>query len=695
MEEPSVLDYVKSKIYFWRGEKVDLPEAPEPAALPPSEPDEEPAAPADAERRPLAWRALLALLLALTAQRILEPPHENPTSTIVTASILFASAIGFLILAYWRGEWRLPELYPDRPAFDPLTYRPWLILVSWILAIAAFFLFSHNLFTWWNVTPWLLAIFLFSYALWLGKITFERPNFRRLLTPWNGLVLLTALIVIYYRASDLTGILSEPFSDHIEKLYDVRDVLDGATHIFFPRNTGREFIQMYVTAAVAKLFGTGLSFMSLKIGTVLIGLGALPFIYLLGNEIGGKRVAIFALFLAGIAYWPNVISRVGLRFPLYPLFTAPTLYYLIRGLRRSNRNDFILSGLFLGFGLHGYSSFRFVPFVVVIAVLVYALHQKEKAARQQALLWLAISAVAAFVVFLPLLRYTLENPEDVFYRAMTRLTDAEKPLPGSVWVVFFQNLWNALTMFQWSNGNIWVHSIPLRPALDIVSGALLVLGVVLVTLRYARQRNWLDLFLLLSIPLLLMPSILSLAFPGENPSLNRTGGAIVPVFIIVAMALDSLVTGLGSSLERRRGQLLAWGVAGVLLFLSAGQNYRLVFDIFKTEFTNSAWNSSEMAGQINLFAETGGSIGKAWIVPYPFWVDTRLLSTQTGHFEQDFTLWAEKIPDTVSIPGPKLFLLKPEDTETLALLQSLYPQGSINRYPSRSPGRDFLMFRVP
>ena len=70
---------------------------------------------------------------------------------------------------------------------------------------------------------------------------------------------------------------------------------------------------------------------------------------------------LFALLFAGIGYWPNVISRVGLRFPLYPLFVAPTLYYLLRGLRTRNRNDFILSGLFLGLGLHGYSPIRILP----------------------------------------------------------------------------------------------------------------------------------------------------------------------------------------------------------------------------------------------------------------------------------------------------------------------------------------------
>ena len=29
---------------------------------------------------------------------------------------------------------------------------------------------------------------------------------------------------------------------------------------------------------------------------------------------------------AGIAYWPNLISRIALRFTLYPFFYAPAVY---------------------------------------------------------------------------------------------------------------------------------------------------------------------------------------------------------------------------------------------------------------------------------------------------------------------------------------------------------------------------------
>jgi hypothetical protein len=71
----------------------------------------------------------------------------------------------------------------------------------------------------------------------------------------------------------------------------------------------------------------------------------------------------------------------------------------------------------------------------------------------------------------------------------------------------------------------------------VVSAALFYLGMGLLLLRYLRQRNWEDLFLLLAVPMLMLPSILSLAYPAENPAPNRAGGALVPVFVIVGLCL--------------------------------------------------------------------------------------------------------------------------------------------------------------
>ena len=123
-------------------------------------------------------------------------------------------------------------------------------------------------------------------------------------------------------------------SDHAEKLLDVYDVLNGTFSIFFLRNTGREAFQMYLSAGVALIFGTGISFLTLKIGTAIMGLFTAVYMYFLGKEVGNRWVGLFAFLLCGIGYWPNVISRIGLRFTLYSAFTAPALYYFFKGLRR-------------------------------------------------------------------------------------------------------------------------------------------------------------------------------------------------------------------------------------------------------------------------------------------------------------------------------------------------------------------------
>ncbi|NOY97826.1 MAG: glycosyltransferase family 39 protein, partial [Chloroflexi bacterium] len=594
MEEPSVLDYLKSKLRFGRGGKIEIPaketDAPaalhEPGTRQPEAPQLSTIKPALFQPKLWPWRSLLALSLAVLGQRGFDLPRTSPW----TGLVFYIPALGMLLLAYSHGEWRLPGFRAvESSHIDPSTVRRNPLWLAVLLALAAFLAFGGNLFNNLNITLWLTALGFFLWAFWqrdplaqpVGqrvKNFLTQRDWRITISRWTLLVLVVAGLVTFFRVYRIGGVPAEPFSDHAEKILDVYDITQGQTHIFFPRNTGREAIQMYWTVLVAKLFGTGLSFLSLKLGTALLGLLTLPYMYLLGKEISNRRVGLLAMFFMGIAYWPNVISRAGLRFPLYPLFVAPTLYYLLRGLRRQDRNDFILSGIFLGLGLHGYSPFRIVPFVVVIAVGLYLLHRQSKGVRKLVVWQLVVLALFSVVVFLPLGRYALEHPDDFSYRALSRLGSMEHPLPGPWWQIFSTNLWDALKMFNWDNGNIWVHSVPNRPALGVVSGALFLIGVLLLLARYAKERHWLDLFLLLSIPLLQLPSSLSLAYPAENPALNRAAGAAVPVFLVVALALDGLITGLGRVRSGRSGAVLAWGVTGVLLLLSISQNYDLVFN---------------------------------------------------------------------------------------------------------------------
>jgi hypothetical protein len=300
----------------------------------------------------------------------------------------------------------------------------------------------------------------------------------------------------------------------------------------------------------------------------------------------------------------------------------------------------------------------------------------------------------SLIIFLPLGRFAVSYYDLFAYRMQTRMTSVETAMPGSPLNIFFSNLWKSLIMFQWDNGQIWVHSVPSRPALGLVTAAMFSLGVVLLIVRYIKHRHWMDLALLLSIPVLMLPSILSLAFPAENPSLNRTGGAIIPVFLIVAMAIENIVVNLKSGLPDRRGKWLAYGVVLMAAISSMSINARLVFDEYYYQFKIRAWNTSEIGSVIRQFSNSIGDEHQAWVVPYPHWVDTRLVGIQAVNYVKDFALWPSDIYKTETAPAPKLYIYKPEDEDTFIILQELYPNGIIDIYQSDVEGRDFMLYYV-
>jgi len=694
MEEPSVLDYVVEKLKFWQKSSLIIPPAEQGSELEKSAPPR-----SDSERRiRKIYLVFLPALFAISAQLFGEPDNRSAALLIFFYA---AAGIALLLLIIFK-DWKLDTLLPDEGEAHDFSVRWIPFLVGSFLSLLAFFFFTGNLFNLLNISFWIAGLGLIWWSLripedWLGKIrttwqTFITNGFR--VTPWMILVMIVFLIAGFYRFYLLNQVPPEMFSDHAEKLIDVADVLRGNHFIFFPRNTGREAFQMYLTAAMAKIFGTGISFLSLKLGTCIMGLFSLPFIYLLGKEIKNKQVGLFAMFFAGIAYWPNVISRVALRFALYPAFVAPTIFFLVRGIKRKKWNDFLYAGLALGIGLHGYSPFRIVPFAVILILLIYFLHTKSKDNRRMAVIALLLVGLISLIVFLPLGRYASTNYSTFSYRMLTRMSDVETALPGSALKIFFSNLWKSLIMYQWDNGQIWVHSVPGRPALGVISAAMLSLGVILLVIRYIKERHWMDLSLLLLIPLLMLPSILSLAFPDENPSLNRSGGAIIPVFIIIAITVENLVVNLRSIIPGRTGKWISTGIVLVLAGFSMQTNARLVFVDYYQQFRSRAWNTSEIGAVIKQFADTIGDDDHAWVVPYPHWVDTRLVGIHAIGQVRDFALWKTEIRGTEMASAPKLYIYKPDDEETYQILRDLYPDGIIERFESGVEGRDFMLYYV-
>ncbi len=702
--EPSVLDWLKSLV---RGHPLSIPEEPVESAIvdPTLASEEEPQREAILSTFHFTasqFRLPVALLLALTAQFGL----ERRGGEIWISIALYILAAVVIAWATWAGDFHYKPPPTAKEKISPVTYRPALLSAALVLSLLTFLTSGNNLFDFLTVVFWIGSVITVLLAFWDGEFPLVNwwrkfkswladPNLRLSFSGWELLVLAGFGLSVYFRFYLLDTVPPEMVSDHAEKLLDVVDVLNGKYSIFFSRNTGREAMQFYMAAATYKWLGTGISHLTLKIGTAMAGILTLPFIYLLGKEVGGKRVALAAMVLAGIAYWPNVISRVGLRFPLYPLFVAPAFYYLAKGIRTRNRNDFLLCGLVVGMGLHGYSPARVIPIAIAVGVGLYLLFKDSREQRREMITLLVVTGLVALIVLMPLVRIAVNRPDEVIYRMATRYGSTERELADPAIQIFFSNVWNGLKMFTWDNGEVWVNSIPHRPALDWVTGALFSLGVVIALTRFARYRRWIDLFILVSIPILQLPSTLSLAFPAENPATNRAAGAIVPVFILAGLAFAAIPDWIETHWKGRRTVVISLVFSGLLLLIASRLNYHLVFKEYQDLFRRSAWNTSEAGAVIQNFAESIGDYDTAHVVAFPHWVDTRLVGINAGQPTRDYAISTEELANTTSESRPQLFLLHPDDVESLQKLKELYPFARVTEYPNKIEGKNFIILSVP
>jgi hypothetical protein len=647
-------------------------------------------------------RLPLAILCALFAQFGLDRKPER-TGLFLGAYLV---AAGLIAWATWAGDLSIsaPEEVEKKGSTGHVRGR--YLALGAVFSLLTFLSSRSNQFGFANLFFWIAALGCMMWAFWEGEnplpklwqrlVTWiQSPMLRIRLEPWHFLLILSYLLIVFIRFSRLDSIPYEMWSDHAEKLLDLRDVLSGQYPIFFPRNTGREAVQFYLSAVVARLFGTGISFLTLKIGMALAGLLTLPYLYLFAREIGGRGVALVALLLAGIGYWPNVVSRVGLRYPLYATFAAPALYYFLRGIRRSSRNDLLLSGLATGIGLHGYSPARVVPLALAAGAGIYMLYSQSRGRRKRIFYWMVAAGVIALVVFIPLFSVATTMMDQFLFRSISRLGTVERAYPGSPIKILLENIWDAAKMYGWDDGTIWVVAVPRRPALDWVTGAFFHLGVAMVLVRVIKNRRWQEAFLLAVVPILMLPSIMSLAFPIENPAPNRVSAAIVPVFTIAAIPLAWIPAWAKEVWKSKRSTVLATAFVVGLFFISCMNNYKLVIDDFASQLRRSLWNTREMSQYIQGFAESIGGYDTAHVVNYPHWVDTRLLGIIAEVPSIELGIQPEQLQELSEETRPQLFIFKPEDEATLQTLEVLFPTGRLAYQRSEIPGKDFMVYFVP
>jgi 4-amino-4-deoxy-L-arabinose transferase-like glycosyltransferase len=565
-------------------------------------------------------------------------------------------------------------------------------------------------FTFVGVTAWVASIAFVLAAFWQGEKSMAEwyVLIRRRLHEWRGgisihitwagIALLAVMVLgvfFYFYRLDVTP--AEMTSDHAEKLLDVNDILSGHYPVFFIRNTGREPLQFYLTRLLLALTGLPLSHLALKTGTALVGLLTIPATFLLAREMFDTPVGILAAFFVAVLHWPIAIARMGLRYPFTPFFAGVAFYFFWRALKYQRRNDFLIAGVTLGAGLYGYIPSRDAPFVALglAALWIIAGGWRQVGDWRALAINLGLMLLLVLVVFTPLLRYSLDYPEMFWYRALTRVTSAESPVQGNVLSIFGQNLANLALGFNWRGDEVWPTNISYDPTLDVVSGALFILGIALALRRTVHERSLAHACLLGAFAALALPSALTLAFPRENPSLVRMGGAIPFAATLIALPVVSLFRSIRKGTAHLRvGKALSIFGVSFLLAPIIVLNYEWYFVRYDESYRLSAQNSTEVAQVIHDFAVSVGDLTHAYFIGYPYWIDGRAIAINLGNIEwHNYTLHAS---DFLSEPNTNLlFIVHPNDQANLEVLREHYPEGQTKTIHSRTPGKDFISFFVP
>lgn len=602
---------------------------------------------------------------------------------------------------------RLDEpMLPQRSGRRPSSSLQIAVAVASVLTFA---LASDNEFNPDNVLAWLVSMVIFFYTFWEPQKSWNewqdwgRARIKSVHEFASGglrvssrvalfiTILLAALFFYYY---NLPGVPAEMDSDHAEKLLDVNDIVTrGLRPIFFERNTGREPLQFYLTATYIWATNHPIDHMALKMITAFMGVLVVVGTFFLARELFDDDVAFPTAALIAISKWPVTIARMGLRFPFTPVCVAPAAFFLIRGLKRKSRNDFLMAGFFLGLGLLGYNAFRLAPLLATVFVALWVLtHRIDRTELTRLATNFGLMAAMAFVVFMPVFRYSIDHPDRFWQRALTRVANTETDISGNPLVVFTENAWNAALMFNWTGDEAWPNTIPGDPALDYFSGGIFVLGITYAIYRLIRHKEWEYAFVLIGIFVMQLPSSLALAFPRENPSVVRAGGAIPFVFLIAALPLAWIarVTRQASG----RGLMLV--VLVLLLGMIARTNYLRYFRDFDVSYRLASWNSSEVASEIAAFANTVGDYDHAYIMLYPHWIDTRNVAINMGQIGWDQTIpKADDMEQMADDPANKLIVLNVSDDQNLARLMEIFPSAQMRIYHSHTPTRDFVILYVP
>jgi 4-amino-4-deoxy-L-arabinose transferase-like glycosyltransferase len=389
--------------------------------------------------------------------------------------------------------------------------------------------------------------------------------------------ILPLAVLLLAAALRLLNLASVPYGwhpDEATKALLARDLLAGGQRpVFFSAYTGREALYVYLESGLSVLIGEGI--FTGRLLSAFSGLLTIALTFALGRLLFSRRTALMTAALMAVSMWHLIASRNGYRAVIQPMVQLLALWFLLRGLMpvRNNARSlgsedrprttlFLAAGFFIGLGQYTYTAVRLFPILLVLVIGLALLLDRRHIWRLRALL--ALSVLAALIIFLPLGWHFYQNPIDFYGRAaqisvFSSFYSGGDPL-GRLW----QSILETARMWTiWGDTN-YRFNIPGVPVFTIVEGWLFYGGALLALWLAGTVRGMQRLPYLLPW-LWTLTMLLPMALSAESlPYYQRAIGVLPAIFFFPALLLERGIA-LGS--QRLAPRLRRYnGLPIVLLF---------------------------------------------------------------------------------------------------------------------------------
>lgn len=301
---------------------------------------------------------------------------------------------------------------------------------------------------------------------------------------------------------------------------------------------GTEGLYINLVAVSIKILGN--EPVAIRAVSALAGVLTVLGLFLLARVIFDKSTidpnvpALVAAYLLAIVFWHVNFSRIGFHAILMPLASVFSFYFLFRGFSESGRKPhFMLAGAFLGLGFHTYISFRIVPIVALLVIILKLIEKRPKRFAAE----VGLFVVSAIVVSLPMLVYFIGHSDDFLYRARGLSLFGEPDWPAKL----LGNFMKALGEFNVAGDAYMRHNIPGAQQLPWTMGAFFLVGVTTAVARiisFAAKKGkpvpTIEAFLLVWLITGIVPAAMAIS---PHPHALRSIGAVLPAVMLTAQGM--------------------------------------------------------------------------------------------------------------------------------------------------------------